>query len=97
MDKQLWITFYGIEKCFDSVWLEDCINSLWDNGVKDDTLSLIYYLNAKANVIVKTPFGDTNPLHFTKHCKARDITWTLGPMLDNCSFDPVCKEGYTVI
>ena len=47
MDKQLWITFYDIEKCFDSLWLEDCINSLWDNGIKDDTLYLIYYISAK--------------------------------------------------
>ena len=28
MDKQLWLTFYEIEKCFDSLWLEDCMNSL---------------------------------------------------------------------
>ena len=41
MGKQLWLTFNNIEKCFDSLWLEDCINSLWDNGVKHDTLSLI--------------------------------------------------------
>ena len=27
-DKQLWLTFYEIEKCFDSLWLEDCMNSL---------------------------------------------------------------------
>ena len=38
-------------------------NSLWDNGIKDETLSLIYYMNVKANVIVKTPFGDTDPMH----------------------------------
>ena len=44
MGKQLWLTFYDTEKCFDSLCLEDCINSLWDNGVKDDTLSLIYTL-----------------------------------------------------
>ena len=25
--KELWISFYDIEKCFDSLWLEDCINS----------------------------------------------------------------------
>ena len=55
MDKQLWTTFYDIEKCSDSLWLKDCINSLWDNGIKDDILSLIYYMNVKANVIVKTP------------------------------------------
>ena len=28
LGKQLWITFYDIEKCFDSLWLEDCVNSL---------------------------------------------------------------------
>ena len=33
--------FFYIEKCSDM--LEDCINALWDNGVNDDTLSLILY------------------------------------------------------
>ena len=47
MGKQLWLTFYDIEKCFDRLLLEDCINSLWDNGVKDDNLSLIYNLKCK--------------------------------------------------
>ena len=37
LNKELLITFYHIEKCFDILWLEDCINSLWDLGVKDDT------------------------------------------------------------
>ena len=69
MDKQLCVTFYDIEKCVDSLWLEDCINSLWDNGIKDDTLSLIYYMNVKANVIVKTPFGDTDSMHLTNIVK----------------------------
>ena len=41
MSKQFWLRFFDIEKCFNSLWLEDCINSLLDNGVKDDTLSLI--------------------------------------------------------
>ena len=91
MDKQLWITFYDIEKCFDSLWLEDCMNSLWDNGIIGDTLFLIYYLNAKAllNVIVKTPFEDTNPLHLTNIVKQGTV---LGPILNNCSLDRVCKE-----
>ena len=42
---ELWLTFYDIEKCFDSLWLEDCINSLYENGVKVDILDLIYRLN----------------------------------------------------
>ena len=59
LKKELWITLYDIEKCFDSLWLEDCINSLWQCGVDDDILYLIYLLNRKANIIVRTPFGNT--------------------------------------
>ena len=31
LQKKIWITFYVTEKCFDSLWLEDCINSLYEN------------------------------------------------------------------
>ena len=30
VNQPLFLTFYDIEKCFDSLWLEDCINSLWE-------------------------------------------------------------------
>ena len=58
LGKELWISFYDIEKCFDSLWLEDCINSLWNCGVQNDILYLIYLLNRNADIIAKTPFGD---------------------------------------
>ena len=45
---ELWITFYGTGKCFDSLWLEDCIIALWRNGIQDDTLYLVYLMNRKA-------------------------------------------------
>ena len=28
LGQELWLTFYDTEKCFDSLWLEDRINSL---------------------------------------------------------------------
>ena len=95
MGKQLWLTFYDIEKCFDSLWLEDCINSLWDNGVKDDILSLIYKLNEKANVTIITPFGDTQVLPLENLVKQGTL---LGSVLKNCSLDRVSKEslGYHI-
>ena len=58
--KELWITFYDIENCFDSLWLEDCINALWRNGIQDDRLYLVYLMNRKAYITVKT-VEDTNP------------------------------------
>ena len=95
MGKQFWLTFYDTEKCFDSLWLEDCINSLWDNGVKDDILSLIYKLNVKANITIKTLFGDTQALPLENLVKQGTV---LGPVLNNCSLDRVCEEslGYHI-
>ena len=91
----LWLTFYNIEKCFDSLWLEDCIYCLWDNVVKDDILSVIYKLNVKANITIKTPFGDTQVLPLENLVKQGTV---LGPVQNNCSLDRVCREslGYHI-
>ena len=59
----------------------------WSQG--DNTFSLIYYLNEKANVVVKTPFGDTDPLSVMNIFKQGTV---LGPVL-NVSLDRVCKES----
>ena len=91
LKKELWITFYDIEKCFDSLWLEDCINSLWRCGVDDDILYLIYLLNRKANTIVRTPFGNTQSLEIRNLVKQGTV---LGPILNNCSLDDIYSEGH---
>ena len=40
--QSIWVSSSGLHfmtlRNLDSLWLEDCINSPWDNGVKDDTL-----------------------------------------------------------
>ena len=96
MNKELWITFYDIEKCFDSLcdslWLEDCINSLWDLGVKDDMLYFIHLLNTKASVTIKTPMGDTQPLLLSNLVKQGTV---LGPVLNNCSLDRFSQESFS--
>ena len=95
MGMQLWLTFYDTEKCFDSLWLEDCIISLWDNVVKDDIVSLIYKLNVKNKFHHKTPFGDTQVLPLENLLKQETV---LRPFLNNRSLDRVCKEslGYLI-
>ena len=88
---QHWITFYDTEKCFDSLWLEDCLNSLWENGSKNDLLSLIYYLNTKAPIVVKTPFGQCEPFICSNVVRQGTV---LGHVLNNCSIDKFSKESY---
>ena len=68
---------------FHSLWLEDYINSLWENGVKGNTLSLIYCSNGKANVVAKAPFGESDPLSFMNIVKQGTV---LGPVLNNVSY-----------
>ena len=77
LNKSTFVTFYDNEKCFDSLSLEDCINSLWENDVQDDTIYLSYLLNAKASVIVNTPFGRAPVFKLVKvYCQAGHSAWT---------------------
>ena len=36
------LVVYDAEKCFDSLWNEDCMNDMFDNGCDDDKLTLMY-------------------------------------------------------
>ena len=60
LNKQVFITFYDYSTCFDSLWLEDSMITLWDLGVRNELFALIYKLNETAKIRVKTPFGLTD-------------------------------------
>ena len=57
--KPLYITAYDYEQAFDSLWVEKCILSLKNLGVSKEMLQLIYNMNKKAKVVIKTPYGTT--------------------------------------
>ena len=69
LGNELWITFYDIKKCFNSLWLEDFINCLWRSGVKDDILYLVFQLSKKAMITVRTPFGNIKPFQINNIVK----------------------------
>ena len=46
-----------IKTCFDKLWLKSCINSLYENGLKNDQLNLLYIENINAEVAVKVNNG----------------------------------------
>ena len=90
LGKELCITFFDIEKCFGSLWLEDCINSLWENGIRDDMLSLIYFMNTKVQVTIRIPIGKSQPFICSNIVKQGTV---LGPVLNNCSIDDFSKSS----
>ena len=78
----LYITVYDFEQCFDALWMEDSIVSLWDLGVRDDTLTTIYNMNKQAKIQVKTPAGVSEA--FTKPSIVKQGTVS-GPALCSTS------------
>ena len=63
LNRTLYITLYDYSTCFDSLWLEDCMLSLWNLGIKDEFLPLIFKINNSSRVTVRTPHGYTNPFN----------------------------------
>ena len=60
LNKQIFITFYDYSTCFDSLWLEDSMITLWELGVRNEMFALIFKLNEFAKIRVRTPFGLTD-------------------------------------
>ena len=48
---------YDIEKCFDNLWLHEVINCLYQAGLNNDKLPLLFLENNTAQVAVKTSGG----------------------------------------
>ena len=51
------IQLFDIEKCFDSLWVEECVNDLYESGLQNDKLPLLYLGNQNAKIAVKSQTG----------------------------------------
>ena len=87
LGKELWFTFCDMEKCFDSLWLEDCEELFEGSRCQYDILCLIYLMNIKATFTIKARLGDTDPLFLSKQ---RTV---FGPVLDNCSLNKLSTDS----
>ena len=53
------ICVYDVRKCFDSLWLAECVNDLFEAGLTNNKLCILYYQNKNASIAIKTPHGTT--------------------------------------
>ena len=51
--KPIQVQVMDIKTCFDKLWLEASINSLYEHGLQNDKLNLLYIENKHANVAIK--------------------------------------------
>ena len=61
--EDVYILFADIEKCFDNLWLKDCIIELVRNGFPIEEAMYIFIMNMKVKAIVRTPVTDTEEIH----------------------------------
>ena len=76
-------------QCFDSMWMEESMNDLWEAGIKDDKLALIYKMNEQTSVSVKTPFGNTESEVVRRVVMQGE---TFGPLCCSVQVDTFGKE-----
>ena len=89
--KALDINVYDVEKCFDSLWLSECINDLYESGMTNDKLNLLYKANESANIAIKTASGVTERLKI-KDTVMQGTVW--GGLLCTTTMDKLCKSIY---
>ena len=57
--RPLSICIYDCRQCFDSLWQDEVTNDIFEAGMKDDKLALLYEINKINNLAVKTKHGIT--------------------------------------
>ena len=91
LNKQVFITFYDYSTCFDSLWLEDSMITLWELGVQNELFALIFKLNEYANIQVKTPFGLTDAFQCPRIVKQGSV---LSSILCSSSTAQLCDVNF---
>ena len=81
---------YDLCKCFDGLWLEECCNNLYEAGITDDKLALIYEGNRVNNVAVRTPGGLTDRVLIERIVTQGGVT---GPLCCSVQTDAIGKTS----
>ena len=91
IEKACDICVYDVKKCFDKLWMSECINYLYEAGLTNDKLCLIYYSNRTARIAIKTPNGMSE--RFSIYEKVMQGTVWAGLMC-TCTMDKLGQLAY---
>ena len=83
------VQILDIKQCFDKLWPEECLSDLYQYGIKDHTINLLYDGSLNNNIAIQTPVGITERKQVNKTVMQGDI-W--GPAMCATSIDSIGKE-----
>ena len=84
------VQIVDVKQCFDGLWPEECINGLYNYGLQNDVLPLLY--DGCSEIQVKTPIGITQSAQLDKNVMQGDV-W--GPPACSVTIDSIGKECLT--
>ena len=87
------IQVFDLVMAFDSLWMEESLNDLYDNtddSLRNDKLALVADLNKESLVAIKTPVGLTDRINITDIVQ-QGGTW--GPVTCSNTIDKVGKDA----
>ena len=85
------INVYDVIKCFDKMWLLECINDLFEAGLTNDKLVLLYETNKLAQIAIKTSSGTTERFDI-KEAVMQGTVWA--GLMCTVTMDKLCKQIY---
>ena len=69
LNQDLYLYFCDLVKCFDKLWLRDCLVDLYECGAREREVKMIYVMNKKARAKVITPMGTTGEIEINEAVK----------------------------
>ena len=91
-NKPIDIMILDYKQMFDSECLYECMNDLYEAGVKDDIFALLYEANRINQVAVQTPNGLSSREEFKEIVMQGDV---LAPLISSLQVDTIGKECWS--
>ena len=91
--KNTYLFFADSEKCFDKLWLKDCLIDMEEIGYNRNDIKIIYEMNKKAEIIVDITVGQTESIIIKEIVKQGSI---FGPIMCCATTSRVNNTGETV-
>ena len=83
-----YLLFADLEKCFDKLWLQDCIKEVYEAGMPIPEATYILKMNQDVKATVDTPFGMSESFE-AKEIVRQGTVW--GPQVCSVSTDRINK------
>ena len=55
LNRKTYCCFADAYKCFDKLWLKDCLVELWRAGMREREVYMLYEMNKESHIVIETP------------------------------------------